>query len=122
MKVKRLNWNGKKSSDADAIITDGEYECLAFCYPCNIFEGQELIQPLGCFMTRDIMVSHESKTFLRKDKDNYFGYSGVGQLIDKKGSLIKLGGFRMELDGCIPTDLENGEFVEFKCSRIDVRE
>jgi len=120
MKVKKLMWNGNKSSDAEAIITDGKYECLTFCHPCNILEGQELSEPLGCFMSEEIMVSFTHDFSLTKDSGSYFGYSGVGQLVDKEARLIKLGHLRLTLDGYLPGDLENGQFVGFKCSRIDI--
>lgn len=120
MKVKKLMWDGNKNSTAEAIITDGKYECLTFCHPCKILEGQELSEPLGCFMSEVIMVSFTHDFSLTKDSDSYFGYSGIGQLVDKETGLIKLGDLKLTLDGYLPGDLEKGQFVEFKCSRIDI--
>lgn len=121
MQVKKLIWNGKKDSDAEAIITDGEFECLAFCFPCKISEGDILRSPLESLMAENVMITKQNESCLKKDSESHFGYSGVGQLTDKNKGLIKIGELILCLDAFLPSDLQEGQFVEFKCGRIDVR-
>ena len=49
-----------------------------------------------------------------------FGHDYCGQLSNKDNSIVSVGGISIELDSNIPGDIEQGDYIEFTCARIDV--
>jgi hypothetical protein len=56
MYVKCIDWIDKDAKEALVSVTDGTYECLAFCHPCRIEIGNSLFLPLCALDARSVVL------------------------------------------------------------------
>ncbi len=120
MIVKKVNWISKDAAEAEVWLTDGTYEALCFSQPFELEEGDKVSDCLHAFDTQEVMMQETQKNCFHRISDS-FDYSVEGILIDKKMGIVKIGGFKIELEEhSIPKDLKEGAYISFKCARLDI--
>ena len=122
MIVKQLTWLSKAAKEAELLISDGTNECLTFSHPCDIKEGELLKEPLHSFMVEDFMIviDHNKNENIKRINESYFSHYCVAKVISIEESTVAVGGILIEIEGGIPGWANEGDLVEFKCSRLDI--
>lgn len=119
MIVKQINWLSRASLEAEVIISDGKIDLLCFAHPMNYQEGQSLIEPLIVLDVSGVVKSNDY-TPPQKQSDT-FEYYLTGKIIDKENGIIEIGNIQIEINSSsIPQDINQGEFISFQCSRLDL--
>ena len=120
MFVKNIHWIDQESLEAEVVISDGKYECLAFSHPCRLRVGDEVLDPLHSFEEGLVYrVNDKETTIVRTKSTRYWAHEIVALVIDAKSKLVKVGNIRIVL-GSLPGDIVNGDLVEFCSDRLDV--
>jgi hypothetical protein len=120
MIVKKLMWLSKAAEEAELLISDGKYDCVAFFQPCNIKEGDSIKEPLHAFMVNNLMVARETNCSITLIKPNGLAQRLVAEVVDLEDSLVKVGNIEIILEERIPPGAIPGSLVEFDCARLDV--
>lgn len=120
MIVKQLTWLSKVAREAELIISDGKYECVAFSHPCDVQEGSALNEPLHAFMVNDLMISRERNFSISLLKPNGLAQRCIAEVVDAENGLVKIGNILVMLEGKAPPGALPGDFIEFSCVRLDV--
>jgi hypothetical protein len=118
MIVKKLTWLSESALEAILIISDGEYEAVAFSCPCSLKEGDILTEPLFAMSVDNLMYSYETRYAINLIKPEGLHQQCVALVVDLQKQLVKIGEIYIELDCLIPTEVDN--YVEFYCGRLDV--
>lgn len=119
MNIKNINWISEDASEAIVTVVDNKnFSLNCFSQPCKYY----LNDKIDCLYTYDAANIRKSnmKQFVIEKNNNDLGYYLVGKIIDLKQKIIKVNGFKLELDNEIPVDIKEKEFIEFTCTRIDL--
>lgn len=65
------------------------------------------------------MLCEDEKYFI-KQTNEFFQHDCIGQVVDRSKELVKVGGLLIVLDETLPIGCDDGTFVQFSCSRLDV--
>ena len=76
MKIIAIQYDND-SEEGILTISDGEFECLAFCHPCNYQLNDIVNEPLRAFHCHEIMLSRGTKVRFEKLESSYFGYKKI---------------------------------------------
>lgn len=118
--IKNINWISEESLEAEVTITDGQFELLCFSHPFTKKKGEQIVEPLYVLDTYDA-TRLDSLNFRVEKLEGTFDYLIEGKLINKELGLIKLGNITIEIDSpFIPKDLRDGDYISFKCNRLDI--
>lgn len=119
MKVTKIIHCGSGYEEADVEVTDGNFSVICFCHPCELQGGQELTMPIHTLDATHIMrISQE--TYSVDKLHEPFSYHLIGQLIDRANGIVAIGGLLIDAGINIPKDILQGEFIEFRCDRLDI--
>ena len=115
MFIKEIKRDYNDFGEATVVVSDGKYEitCCAFEFK----ENQDF--KLSTFLAENIMLSECHDAMVEK-KEGFYEYKLVGQITNKNKQIINIGKIIIELDGHIPNDLRDGDFVELECLRVDL--
>jgi hypothetical protein len=119
MVVKKIVWLSEIALGAMVTISDGSFECEAFGQPCNVIEGQVIIDPLLTEVSANIWVVYDEPLCLIKET-RYFFHEVVAELVDKSKHLVRIGQITLEVEGYFPGDSKNGDMVKFYADKIYV--
>jgi hypothetical protein len=120
MKVKEIKWFSKDSDEASVIVSDGVYECLAFCHPCYLNVGDEIIEPLHSLDETSVHRVENQKVNLKRESGNdNWNHELVALVLDIEKNLVQVGQIKIILNS-LPGDVANGDFVECFPSRLDI--
>src|SRR5699024_481657 len=120
MKVKRIDWLSPEASEAEIVITDGEFDLTCFSQPFKYQLGSILNEPIYSFDVSAIAKSNKNIYKAEKLDDN-FAYRLTGKLLDKQKGKVIIGNFIIELDNeVLPGDIEENDFIIFSSSRLDI--
>ena len=104
-------------SDGILNLSDGQFNCFAFTYPCTAQVNDWLKEPLSAFdCTHIVRVTPGKVGFLENEKP--FGYFVIGIVDSVEESIIRVGHFSIEIDD-LPGDIIVGDWVSFCCGRLD---
>tara|TARA_R110000868_G_scaffold368973_1_gene632213 strand:- start:966 stop:1331 length:366 start_codon:yes stop_codon:yes gene_type:complete len=120
MIVKKLTWLSEVAREAELIISDGKYECVAFSQPCDVREGDDLKEPLHAFMVNNLMISRESSCSIMPLQPNKLAQQCIAEVVDAENGLVKVGNIEIALEGKAPPRALPGDLVEFSCARLDL--
>lgn len=115
MHVREILRRDEDAMEADIIVSDGEHQLLCYAHPFT--ESEQFT--LSAFMPDHIMAADEADYRIEKTTDSYYSLRLQGVLIDRDNRLVRIGALLIELDGGIPNDIEECEFIEFTAERID---
>ena len=108
MYVKKIDWLDEVSKEAIVEVAEGIERLVCFSCPCLYKLNDMLREPLECLDTQDIVSCSTVGSDIKK-------------LHEKQSYKIVLYGFIIHInEQGIPNDIENGMFVEFITSRIDL--
>lgn len=120
MYVKKIEWLDKISKEAIVEVVEGTERLFCFSCPCPYKQNDLLHEPLECLDTRHITLCFTEEYDIKK-LEGAFCYKLKGQIKDKNRGLIDVHNFTLHIDQQeIPNDIENGMFLEFTTSRIDL--
>ena len=120
MYIKSIDWVDFPAQEAKILITDGFYECIGYSYGYDFHLGEILKHPLYANSCSDVMISFNKEFFIEPaSSSTNLHQKGVGELIDISKNLIQIGNLLIQLDN-IPSDLKEGDYLEFNCFRLDV--
>lgn len=120
MFVKRLTWLSKAAREAELLVSDGKYECIAFSQPCDVKEGDHLKEPLHAFMVDNLMVSREKNCGVSLIRPEGLAHHCVAEVVDAENGLVKIGEIEITLEERAPPGAMPRDLVEFNCARLDV--
>lgn len=120
MKISHLNSICDSAHEAELIVTDGAYECLVFCQPCYYKIGDTVEDVLHAFIVKDLVLSNKDTFHVRRNSVHGFSQSIVAKVIDNRSNTVAVGKIKIELPSSIPFPVNEGQFVEFKCLRLDL--
>ena len=108
------------SESADVTVTDGQYSCRAFSYPCDAVEGEVVIEPLQLFDEVICLMFEDAEPRIESTGNEDFRHFGVAKVLDVENDLLSVGELILQV-GALPAGLAVGDAVEFECVRIDLR-
>lgn len=118
MFLKQIKEFDCNSGEADVIVTDGTYELICYYHPAeNIALGTPVKEILSLFSEGIMRV--DNKDYLVSKESDYYSYYLHGKVIDKQTPKIGIGELTIKLDKPLAKDIEEGEFVELRVSRLD---
>jgi hypothetical protein len=120
MKIEKINWISREGQEAEVLVSDGDCVCAVFCQPCEYEEQALVAGPLHAFMTKHVMLSRRESISLKRIDTKLFAYECTAHVLDSLRALVSIGSLEIELDDRIPAGVNNGDLVDFECSRIDI--
>ncbi len=120
MIIKEIQSLSDDGQVAELIVSDGIYECFAFSCPFKLSEGQIIQNPLYAFDTENLMLSDNEAYFIKQRKQGMFEHDCIAQVVDRSQQLVKIGGLSIVVDEILPVGCDDGTFVQFFCSRLNV--
>lgn len=112
-----LNFS-KPNREADLRISDGKYSVICYAYPIEQVEIGQNVNSLYGFGCKDIVNSSENKFHINK-LSQYYTYHVIAKVISKKNSIVHVGGLAICIDGYIPNDISDGDYISFCVTRFD---
>ena len=109
------------SESAEVTVTDGQYSCRAFSYPCDAVEGEVVTEPLQLFDEVICLMFEDAEPRIESTGDVDFRHCGVAKVLDVENDLLCVGELILQAGGQLPGGLAVGDAVEFECVRIDLR-
>ncbi|RFZ85372.1 hypothetical protein DYU05_07175 [Mucilaginibacter terrenus] len=116
--IKRIEFMDDYASEACVTISDGLFELIVFKHPFKFEKIEVDIHELTALHS-DKIYRANTYVYSIKKLDGFFEYELTGLVIDRQKDLVRVGEFVIELDGIIPGDILEGEFVSCRCGRID---
>ena len=106
--------------EAEVVVTDGQYRCLAYCHPCALSAGDPIPGRLHVLERGTICVSTQTAcSITRQSRLGHFDQWFVARVADRIRGIVSVG--KLYLDGLrLPGDIKNGELVEFAATRVDI--
>lgn len=99
--VREVEYLSKDAEEALVYLTDGVYECAAFCQPCDKVAGDLIKQLLVAFGTQGVEIAN-SDVLAIKRIGSTFGYEVCAEVIDVDLRILKVGSILLELDVSLP--------------------
>lgn len=120
MHIEKIEWLDKEGEEAILKVVKDTKSLMCFCCPCSYNIGDILTEPLECLDTYDIVLSETKENSIEK-MEGAFKYKLKGKFKDIQNGIIGVYGFDLHIDEKkIPGDIENGMYVQFIVSRIDI--
>lgn len=120
MKIEKMVCISEAAQEAELSITDGKFTCVAFSQPCDYSEGDVVDDSLHAFTSKNIMLSRNEEVRIQRLNERTLSHRCTAIVDNKSQSLVRVGSIIIELDSSIPAGVEDGMFVDFECSRLDV--
>ena len=120
MKVKDIIWIDKDSHEAEVLVSDGVHHCHAFCHPCHLKVGDEILEPLHSLGEASVYrVDHQEVTIRQQPGSDCWQHELVAVVLDRDTKLVQVGQIRVVLS-TMPGDIANGETIECFPDRLDI--
>jgi len=122
MKITKVTWISKSAQEAELIVSDGTYECLAFSQPFNMQLNENLMEPLHAMDVDNLMkvINQGERESIERVSESYFSHHCVAKILSREQSLVSVGEIIIQLENLIPGWAKEGDLVEFNCSRLDI--
>lgn len=108
----------KEDSEAEVIVSDGNYAVKCYAYPVNSVAVNQQIRAIYGFGCSNIVKCDEAKETIQKMPE-YYAYRLVAEVADQKEGMAHIGGLSIHLDSYIPNDIQKGDYVSFSVMRLD---
>jgi hypothetical protein len=119
MIAKKIEILSEYAEECIVYISDGMYECAAFCQPCHLEEGDEINEPLHTFNCYTPTISKLQEIGIRR-LENSFRHEACGQVVDIESCLVRVGSLLIFLDNSLPGNTALGDYISFVCDRVDI--
>lgn len=117
--IKKIEILSEDAEEALVHISDGVYECVAFCQPCNISLGDVIKNALFAFNSQSTVLNTTEETPYIKRKDNSLGYEILARVTNVENKLLQVGAILIELDVDFPGEVKINDCIKFTCGRLD---
>ena len=117
MDLKILDFD-EEAKEADVLIRikSGEFICYAYSFKSiNELKVEKIV--CSALLAKEIMLVEDNKYRLKKLSD-YYSYYFQGKLVAK--NMVKIDDIYIEITDYIPKDIQLGEYISFKCERVDL--
>lgn len=115
--IKSINWFDKDSCEGELTLIDSKLnELICFIYQLNLEDIN--LNDLYAMINTDVIRSDVNSYCLTHIEN--FEYYIVGQLLDKKNRKIKCFDYVFEIDGYLPGDIHDGDWIEFGVGRFNL--
>ena len=101
----------------DVTISDGEHKLLCFA-GFEINKNSRNIK-LDCYFAEEIKKTEKTEFSIEKHGISCYEYRIVAKVTDAENGLLVVYGFEFILDDNLPQNINNGNFIEFICLRMD---
>ncbi|MEH2401555.1 hypothetical protein [Nostoc sp.] len=118
--IKKIKILSEDAEEALVHISDGVYECAAFCQPCNISLGDVIKNALFAFNSQSTVLNTTEETPYIKRKDNSLGYEILARVTNVENKLLQVGAILIELDVDFPGEVKINDCIKFTCGRLDI--
>lgn len=115
----KIDWLSKEILEGDIYLSDGKFEIVAFGHPFEGAVGDSYSLPLFALDTWDVFLAEDNCEYARRRGDT-FEHALAGQVIDRDENLMRVGVFFIRLDGTLPGDIKNGNYISCVCGRLDL--
>jgi len=121
MKIIDIDWVSMTSLEASVTVSDGFYNCIVFCCPCNYKINDRIERPLFLFESYGFFLEKNANLMINRHtgNNNFYHHDIVG-IIYPENKIIKVGNLLIEYDELVPKDIESGSIVSFTAKRIDL--
>ena len=119
MYIDKIITFNKDDQEADLIVSDGINKVMCYACPINDVQINQKVSSIYGFDCGVIERTNESKFEITKCQD-YYAYSLVGKIICKKNGHVRVGKLEIYIDKLIPNDIQEGEFIFFNVTRLDL--
>jgi len=119
-----IDWLSQEAEEAEVTLSDGNYQCVAFCHPCRYQPDDKTGMPLYLFDDCNIRRSRNENHAIHSHKTKaHPDYHEIrGQLVlssNRRSRLLRAGRFRFHIEeNTIPKDIQTGDWIELVTSRI----
>ena len=120
MHVEDIHWLSKSAEEAEVIISDGSFRCEAYSQPCNASVGETLRQPLHVFGIRNAMLKEGGALGFWKIDAVGLAQRVVAKVTNFREGLLSVGGIDLIADDPLPGGIQDGDFIEIECARVDM--
>ena len=120
MKVVSISWIDPSAQEAEVEVADGQYTCYAFCHPCEVNVGDELVEPLHVFGPKQVALAAGSDLGAWRNGGGSLAHRVVARLLDSERRLMGVGALRFVFDDPLPGGIQRGDLVGFECARLDL--
>lgn len=121
IKIKSIYWLDEASYEGEITLVDSlnnQLVCFTDTIPIEHIESH--LQVLSVISDSDFIISSVKEYWLRNLGG--FDYEIIGKVIDKDKLLVQCFEYIFSLDGPLPGDIVDGDWIEFKVSRVDIVE
>ena len=118
VEIIKIEWEDNDSGEAFIKVSDGKFNLEVFAHPWCFGKGYILKHPLLTMNAKNISLSIDKATYATK-LNAKFSYELVGILLSRCRKLVQVGDISIELDTPIPKDIQEGQFIKFRCERLD---
>jgi hypothetical protein len=118
--VKNIEILSEDAEESLVHITDGIYECVAFCQPCNVSPNDIIKEPLYAFNSQyPVLITTEQAPYMKR-QDNSLGYEILASVSNLENNLVQVGAILIELDVSLPGGVKLNNLIKFTCGRLDI--
>ena len=119
MFIKNINYLDANIKEAVVVVSEGLLELSCFSDSCSLAIGDVLNDALECLDVSNIETIEDSYEIIKLNGP--FDYLLKGKLINKMEGIVNIGGILIHIDEDeIPNDIEEGMYISFETSRIDI--
>ena len=115
MKIKNVEFYGKKSDDATITVVEGEQELNCYCFE---YSTTAQLQGILTCLIKKISASKENHEFIKKQQ-GFYSYLINGKVKDVSLGIVECKGFEFQIDE-LPDYAELGQFFLIDVIRIDI--
>lgn len=118
MFIEKILYFSEEDGEADVVVSDGQYMVRCYMYPIKQIKPEDQVSHIYGYCCKNIIRAEERKNEIKKLQE-YYAYRIIGKLLNKKKKLVRTGNLYFELDGSIPNDIANGDYIEAFILRFD---
>ena len=118
MYIADIIYFNKEDSEAEVSVSDGRNTVNCYAYPCDTVSVKQHVNTIYGFGCTNIIRVNKSKYDIKK-LPQHFAYQLVAQVVDTESRIVRIDDLFIHLDGYIPKDIMNGEYIAFSVIRLD---
>ncbi|MFY7759882.1 hypothetical protein [Aquidulcibacter sp.] len=120
MKIEGVHWLSQSAEEAEVIVTDGVFHCMAYSQPCSASAGDDVLEPLYVFGIRKAILIEGREVGSRRIQGPGFAQNLVVKVMSCRLGLLSIGGIELVAGDPLPGGLEDGDIIEIDCARVDL--
>lgn len=119
--VLHIDWLSEEAEEALLSVGDATLVMQVFCQPCWLQVGATLAEPVLAYDSTNIVRAAQELAYARLVRQP-FAHECGGKVVDAARGIAVVGSIPVELDGRLPGDIRDGDWIEFSCTRLDCQD